>query len=104
MIQQETKTTKEWYKVDVDKRLTDALDNYETRQKIDKEISSIGYNTQTTIDKMDSTTPTMGIGVEYDTTYTASSGDRYVYKIRNVDFGIVERARQQIALNKRVKQ
>ena len=94
---------KEWYKVDVDKRLTDALDNYETRQKIDKEISSIGYNTQTTIDKMDSTTPTMGIGVEYDTTYTASSGDRYVYKIRNVDFGIVERARQQIALNKRVK-
>lgn len=45
----------------------------------------------------------MGIGVEYESTYTASSGDRYVYKVSNIDFGIVERARQQIGLNKRVK-
>ena len=52
---------------------------------------------------MDSTTPTMGIGVEYDSTTTASAGDRYVYKISNVDFGIVERARQDLSLAKSVK-
>ena len=51
---------------------------------------------------MDSTTPTMGIGVEYESVYTASSGDRYTYEINNVDFGIVERARQKLDLAKRV--
>ena len=94
---------KEWYKKDVDNRLTDAIDNYETRQKIDEELKTQVYNTTTSIDKMDSTTPTMGIGVEYDTTTTASAGNRYVYKISNVDFGIVERARQDLSLAKSVK-
>ena len=96
-------SNKQWYKENVDKRLTDALDDYELRQSIDNEIKSIGHDTKTTIDKMNSTTPTMGIGVEYDSTYTASAGDRYVYKVSNVDFGIVERARQQLGLSKRVK-
>ena len=96
-------SNKQWYKENVDKRLTDALDDYELRQSIDDEIKSIRHDTKTTIDKMNSTTPTMGIGVEYESTYTASSGDRYVYKVSNIDFGIVERARQQIGLNKRVK-
>ena len=93
---------KEWYKEDVSTRWTDAVDNYDTRLAIDAELNEVTNTTQTTIDKMDSTTPTMGIGVEYDTTYTASYGDRYVYRIENVDFGIVERARQDISLNKRV--
>ena len=83
---------KEWYKQDVETRLNDAVDNYETRQKIDQGEAL----------KMDSTTPTMGIGVEYDTTYTASTGDKYTYRINNVDFGIVERARQDLALIKRI--
>lgn len=96
-------SNKQWYKENVDNRLTDALDDYELRQSIDNEIKSISHDTKTTIDKMNSTTPTMGIGVEYESTYTASSGDRYVYKVSNIDFGIVERARQQIGLNKRVK-
>ena len=93
---------KEWYKTDVETRWTDAVDDYDTRLAIDAELNEITNATETTIDKMDSTTPTMGIGVEYDTTYTASYGDRYVYRIENVDFGIVERARQDISLNKRV--
>lgn len=94
---------KEWYKQDVDVRYTDAIDNYEQRQKIDEEIKHIENNTQTTIDKMDATTPTMGIGVEYETSYTASTGDRYTYKINNVDFGIVERARQDLGIVKKVR-
>ena len=93
---------KEWYKTDVSTRWTDAVDDYQTRLDIDNELKEITNSTQTTIDKMNSTTPTMGIGVEYDTTYTASAGDRYVYRIENIDFGIVERARQDLALNKRV--
>lgn len=103
---------KEWYKQDVDKRLTDALDNYNKEQEapkgsrvqIDEEMKKLEKGKKEyTRTKMDSTTPTMGIGVEYDTVTSASSGDKYVYKINNVDFGIVERARQQIDLRKRVK-
>ncbi len=96
-------TNKQWFKEDVDTRKTDALDDYGLRQQIDEEIKTIDNNTQTTIDKMNSYTPTMGIGVEYESVYTASSGDRYTYEIRNVDFGIVERARQKVDLSKRVK-
>ena len=95
-------TNKQWFKEDVDNRLTDAIDDYELRKQIDEEIKHITAYTQTTIDKMNSYTPTMGIGVEYDSVYTASSGDRYTYEIRNVDFGIVERARQKMELTKRV--
>lgn len=103
---------KEWYKENVDTRLTDALDNYNKEQEapkgsrlqIDEEMKTLEKGEKNyTRTKMDSTTPTMGIGIEYDTTTSASSGDRYVYKINNVDFGIVERARQQIDLRKRVK-
>lgn len=96
-------SNKKWYKENVGIRLTDAIDDYATRLKIDEELKNITSGTKTTIDKMNSTTPTMGIGVEYETTYTASMGDRYVYRIENVDFGIVERPRQDLALSKRVK-
>jgi len=100
---QRDQKNKQWYKVDVNNRLTDALDDYKTREDIDKETATIVNNTTTTIDKMNSTTPTMGIGVEYESVYTASSGDRYIYEIKNVDFGIVERARQELELQKRVE-
>ena len=95
-------TNKQWFKENVDDRKTDAIDDYNLRQQIDEELKHLTSSTQTTIDKMNSTTPTMGIGVEYDSVYTASSGDRYTYEIRNVDFGIVERARQKMDLSKRV--
>ena len=104
-------SNKEWYKEDVDTRWTDAIDNYNqdqeapkgSRQQIDAEMNTITNGTTFTRNKMDSTTPTMGVGVEYESTYTASVGDRYEYRIHNVDFGIVERARQDISLSKRVK-
>lgn len=99
-------TNKEWYKTDVDTRYTDAIDNYNTREKIDNEIAEVTNKTATTIDKMDSTTPTMGISVEYTTTTTIEpTTDKFKrpdFKIENIDFGIVERARQDLALRKRV--
>ncbi len=94
---------KKWYKDQVENRLNDAMDNYVTRQEIDKELAKITNTTQTTKTKMDSSTPTMGIGVEYETTYTSSLGDKYTYRISNIDFGIVERARQDIGIQKRIK-
>lgn len=92
----------EWYK-QLDPRYSDAIDNYQTRLEIDEELKVVNKDTKTTKTTMDSTTPIMKIGVEYDTTYTASTGDRYTYEIKNIDFGIVERARQDIKLTKRVK-
>ena len=73
------------------------------RLEIDNEIKNITNKTVITKNKMNSTTPIMGIGVEYETTYTASIGDKYTYRISNIDFGIVERARQNLELTKRIK-
>lgn len=111
--EQERQSNKNWYKEKVDTRLSDAIDNYSqeqeapkgSRQQIDSEIMKVTKDTTNNITrtKMDSTTPLMGIGVEYETTYTASMGDRYTYKVENIDFGVVERARQEMALTKRVK-
>lgn len=97
---------KNWYKQEVNIRYTDAIDNYNTEQdapkgsriQIDSEIS----NGEITRTQMDSSTPIMGIGVEYETTYTASTGDKYIYRISNIDFGIVERARQVLDISKDV--
>lgn len=100
-IYKDRANNKEWYKT-TEPRYSDAMDDYQLRQNIDGETQNITGTSKTTIDKMNSTTPTMGIGVEYDTTYTASTGDKYVYRISNIDFGIVERAKQQIDMNKRV--
>ena len=110
---QDRQNNAKWYKEKVDTRLSDAMDNYDkdqdapkgSRQQIDEEIKKVTVDTEAKITrtKMDSTTPTMDIGVEYETNYTASTGDKYVYQIKNVDFGIVERARQDLALNKRIK-
>ncbi len=94
-------------------RLTDAIDNYNTAQEapkgsrvqIDEELKTLNKDTRNNITRkqMDSTTPTMGIGVEYETTYTASAGDKYTYSIDNIDFGIIERPKQDLALTKRIK-
>ena len=111
--EQERQSNKNWYKEKVDTRLSDAIDNYSqeqeapkgSRRQIDDEIMKVTKDTRNNVTrtKMDSTTPLMGIGVEYETTYTASMGDRYTYKVENIDFGVVERARQEMALTKRVK-
>ena len=107
---------KEWYKDAVDTRKTDAIDNYEERKTIDKEVANItnhtvgeevskaynGEQSAITITKMNSVTPTMEFGVEYETTITDGTADKVEFIVKNVDFGIVERARQQLDLQKRV--
>lgn len=89
-----------WYRVNTDKRYSDALDNYVTRLKIDSE--------DTSIDKMDSMTNSMTFGVELkDDIYnrkTETSGiDKVTFSIENIDFGVIERPRQSIDVTKRAK-
>ncbi len=110
-----------WYK-DETPRYSDAIDNYETRKKIDEEMSKITDSTinnqiqdaysgennhsDVTITTMDSTTPIIEFSVEYDTIETNGMIPKNEVKfiVRNVDFGIVERAKQQLDMIKRVKQ
>lgn len=83
-----------WYKTETP-RYSDAMDNYSLRQEIDagKEIES-----------MISTTPNMNFEIEKtDGTFTPYTEDNFTYDIPNIDFGIVERARQAVQINKRVK-
>ena len=101
-----------WYRGDgvqnnnVDTRYTDAIDDYAKRQEIDEELkikTNSSDSTKITPNRsMDSITPKMKIGVEYEDAYTASSGDQYTYEIKNIDFGIVRRPIQSIQLTKRV--
>lgn len=89
-----------WYKVNTDKRYSDALDNYATRLKIDSE--------DTSIDKMDSMTNSMTFGVElkddiYNRKTEISGIGKVTFSIENIDFGVIERPRQSIDVTKRAK-
>lgn len=58
-----------WYRQNANKRLTDAIDNYEKRQEIDGRYKSIDHNTENIInsiqnEEMSSTTPKMSIRIE----------------------------------------
>lgn len=88
-----------WYAENMDTRYSDAIDNYDTRKLIDS-----GEHPEITT--MDSTTPTMKFGIElYDQNtgrvldYT-SGIDKVEFLIKNLDFGIVERPRQQLDISK----
>lgn len=83
-----------WYAENVDTRYSDAIDNYETRGKIDsgEEITT-----------MDSRTPVMEFGIEwYDTLNIVSDVDQLQFLVKNIDFGIVERPRQKLDISKEV--
>ena len=121
-----TSGNKYWYRgntegynddiISKDTRSTDAMDNATIRKTIEEEMNKITKNTlQGEIDKayengsetikttqMNSTTPEMAISVEYPTTITDGTVDQVRFAITNVDFGIVERAKQQLDLNKRI--
>ncbi len=125
-------------------RRSDAIDNYETRQKIDKQTSLVTNSNKQTIedyqgqieledgnkeqlqDKMDSSTPIFKVNIEYDNSPTNARDEVYetnsdgtlkinpttgfVTKksgkenhLKSIDFGIVERAKQAIELNKSLK-
>ena len=113
-------TNSEWYK-NTAPRKSDAIDYYtdsdkasvndngaETRLSIDEEYKTVKYYTpeqaKASDKQMSSITPEMSITVEYDEPYSqqSSSGQYYVYPIQNVDFGIIERPRQNYEFTKNI--
>lgn len=113
-------TNSEWYK-NTSPRKSDAIDYYtdgdkasvndngaETRLSIDEEYKTVKYYTpeqaKASDKQMASITPEMSITVEYDEPYSQrpSSGQNYIYPIQNVDFGIIERARQNYEFTKNI--
>lgn len=95
----------EWYKKEVDARYSDARDDYKQREAIDTQIENINNQTldsQELIKDLSAQTPEFDMGIEFETVYTASTGEAYTYKISNADFGISERPRQSATLEKQV--
>ncbi len=101
-----------WYKNETE-RYSDALDNYDTRGIVDSQMKNINnkkaYEIETQKDKIDnykmiSTTPKMKMEIEL-TDFRESEEGRgivHIYDVEKVDFGIAERARQAVELNKRI--
>lgn len=123
-VAEKTETEKnKWYLNNPTTRYQDAKDNYAnedkisrdkpngSRQQIDQEMSDI-YNgeaeTGYTYHKMDSTTPIMDIGIEDSdkdskkANFLTDGNSSYNYNISNIDFGIIERAKQELTVNKRI--
>lgn len=105
----------DWYKLDNPRkdgdgpftRYNEAVDDYNTRQTIDNryktvDINNSGNNTQNDTSLMTASTPLMQISVELNTT---SNGNTYTpqdYHMINMDFGITERPRQEMKIEKEV--
>ncbi|HAB67241.1 MAG TPA: hypothetical protein DCE23_07730, partial [Firmicutes bacterium] len=95
---------KYWYRNNNDIRYSDAVDNYELRNNIDSGESDSSI--------MLSRTPVMRFGIEYaDSVETEGKKSEWkdekenklTFNIPNVDFGITERARQEVAIDKRIE-
>lgn len=89
-----------WY-LDEKPRYSDAIDNWDTRIDIDS-----GQHPEITT--MDSTTPSMEMGIELKdikegNVTQVSNINSLQFSIPNIDFGIAERPRQVLKTSKRVK-
>lgn len=109
----------EWYK-QLDPRYSDATDDYNTRLAIDNQAKLItnankeviyNYSGQIELENgtkqelmktMASSTPNFRVNLEYGTEPTRGE-DKHEVHIKNIDFGIIERAKQALELTKRVK-
>ena len=89
--------TTDWYK-DTTKRYSEAMDDWNTRIKIDN-------NEIDNPKEMYAVTPSMILPIEIDSNATtiSLSGNKYEYKISQIDFGIAERPEQRIQVEKVVK-
>ena len=115
-----------WWRDDnVGTRKQDAVDLPSQRIAIDNEMSAIKYNyledliekaykgrtdayipenaNNITYTRMDSATPVMSFSIETDTSTTEENdGLTYTFDVSNIDFGIVERAKQKLEMGKRI--
>lgn len=111
---------KEWYKVDPDTQNSDAMDDYTLREKIDEQTNLITNANKETIEnyegnlktedgteteiikKMTSNTPDFQVFVEYSDAKPTDGEDDHEVNLKNIDFGIIERAKQSLKLDKQI--
>ena len=96
-----------WYTVNEEHRYSDARDNISLRKEYANPNSNIitnaTYNNDMKIDSMDAYTPAMDIGIEF-TKY--NEADALILELlkefTNIDFGIVERPKVDITIEKEI--
>lgn len=94
---------KTWYKENAETRNSDARDDYAQRQAIDEEMKTIEAITAPKITSLDAKTPYFEIPMEVEPIIVrAEEQNAFVHRIENIDFGIIERPRQQVKLEKTV--
>lgn len=98
------KAPSDWFTNNTEKYSV-AMDNWETREAIDAyELKNIGSK----ISEMKSTTNKFEVGIENSTSNEALGiGDKFnnakfIYTLNNADFGIIERPRQSLDIDKKV--
>lgn len=108
-----------WIKDETD-RYSDAIDNYAMRLVIDQDALGVKDTTYTDAEKqamqqirdiygdqkiseMISTTPKFAIGIEKQDYDELPGENGYTYNVSYVDFGIIERPRQAMEINKNLK-
>ena len=105
-----------WYEYDNNnenvERYSDALDNYEKRTEINRDLKTLNYGKKELYKdgkikySMDSYTDIMDVSIkdrEKDViSYIESGGEESTGTISNIDFGITERPRQELKVNKTI--
>ena len=102
-----------WYQQEKVKKCSSAVDDYTTREKIDKKLSTItysvknGYETKqgdyAELQTMTARTPDMDIAIENTNKEETQENQNRTRVYDNIDFGIVERPRKNIELTKEIK-
>lgn len=107
-----------WYQYDNEgdpnnPRYSDALDNYESRESLNEYLSTIDYGKKTAYEKgeigssMDSYTNTMDVAIQNIEKavidYISEEDGEPTGTIGKIDFGIIERPRQELQVEKIIK-
>lgn len=95
-----------WYQDNAIKSYSSAVDDYNKRTEINNKVSTINYKTETDFlnesSSMEATTPIMDIAIENKNGEKTELDQSRVRLYDNIDFGIVERARQNINMYKEI--
>lgn len=95
-----------WYQDNAIKSYSSAVDDYNKRTEINNKVSTINYKTETDFlnesSSMEATTPIMDIAIENKNGEKTELDQSRVRLYDNIDFGIVERARQNINVYKEI--
>ena len=102
-----------WYQQEKVKECSSAVDDYTTRNDINKKLSTItysvknGYETKTeeyaSLQTMTARTPDMDIAIENTNNEETQEDQNRTTIYQDIDFGIVERPRKNIELTKEIK-